>query len=1272
MCARVLAACLFASVLTILPSATPAKAAPGPFCPQTSQVVSGSIQVTVTCDYTGAAQYWQAPSNIGQVRVEVFGAQGGRGVDIGACPSCNPPRPQYYEPGGKGASADAIVSVTGNQTYQIMVGGSGGREEPECQGCHDPCYGCGGFNGGGAGGHDAWYTPGYYWRGPGGGGASDIRNGSYALSNRLVVAGGGGGSAATSAGGAGGQDGTSGEHVYYTMVNGYGPTNGGGGGGTQTAGGVGGAHNPYISCGYTKGPDGTLGAGGNGGDSPQGCGAGGGGGGGYYGGGGGNGLGNGGGGGSSYGPAGTTYGTGIREGNGLVRITYTANNSAPSCESYGQSVNYNSPEGIQMRCTDPGATLYGYSIVSGPTHGTISNLNTETGNALYTPATNYTGSDSFTFRNQTTNGVSNTATVTINVVPTLPRCGPVSVVTKGGTAKTISFDCTSVVGYPNTYTAAQGPFHGTLSAANQTAGTVVYTPTAGYSGTDSFDYGAYNTPGGSSWMDGRVTISVDNTAPTVSFTSPTAGSSVGRGSTVAADYACSDTGGATVATCTGTVADGAAIDTSTLGQSTFSVTTTDSVGNSRTQSFTYNVVDDTKPTVTIAAPLDGAVINRDAVVNADFSCADDNGGEGIDTCIGMEEDGSPIATGTIGNHWFSVTATDKVGNTVTKTISYTVKDVTDPTVSLLAPLQGAVFAQNEAVGANFSCTDDAGGSGAATCVGTVAHGADLPTADLGSHTFSVTATDYAGNDFTQTITYTVVDVTKPDVTIAAPIDGGIFDRGAEVVADFDCADETNGSGMDTCTGTVADGSAIDTSTAGTKSFVVTGVDQAGNTRTRTFSYRVMDITKPAITVDAPLDGGTIARHEVVPADYSCSDETGGSGIDTCIGTLAKGALIDTSTLGSYSFSVTATDKDGNSLQKEVSYTVVDVTEPTITFAAPLDGDDLTQGENVVADFSCSDEAGGSGLDSCAGSTDDGQPMDTEASGQHSLKVTATDIAGNVHSETIHYMVRDVTDPNIKIATPWDGAVFVRNELIPADFTCTDNQSGSGITTCEGTVSQGADIDTSTLGEHFFDVDAVDQSGNTSSERVSYTVIDVNRPSITIDSPTQGDVFIQNSIVKASYSCSDDVGGSGIESCIGPIPSAGRLDTSTVGQHSFKVTATDIAGNTQMRTVTYQVQPVGVKLTNIWAGGPRHRRLHYTLSKDASVQLSFTRAYVGTDIATRPGRRAMTIQGEGGENLVVLGYRVAGYGLGGGLWHVRILATDSDGNTVMRRTSLTLP
>ena len=37
----------------------------------------------------------------------------------------------------------------------------------------------------------------------------------------------------------------------------------------------------------------------------------------------------------------------------------------------------------------------------------------------------------------------------------------------------------------------------------------------------------------------------------------------------------------------------------------------------------------------------------------------------------------------------------------------------------------------------------------------------------------------------------------------------------------------------------------------------------------------------------------------------------GSGLDTCVGTVANGHAIDTSTLGDHTFTVTATDQAGN-------------------------------------------------------------------------------------------------------------------------------------------------------------------------------------------------------------------------------------------------------------------------------------------------------------------------------------------------------------------------
>lgn len=82
----------------------------------------------------------------------------------------------------------------------------------------------------------------------------------------------------------------------------------------------------------------------------------------------------------------------------------------------------------------------------------------------------------------------------------------------------------------------------------------------------------------------------------------------------------------------------------------------------------------------------------------------------------------------------------------------------------------------------------------------------------------------------------------------------------------------------------------------------------------------------------------------------------------------------------------------------------DVTAPTVSIAAPVDGATYEPGESVAADFTCADEAGGSGVATCAGTTADGDEIDLAAAGTKTFTVTATDAAGNASTETVQYEV----------------------------------------------------------------------------------------------------------------------------------------------------------------------------------------------------------------------------------------------------------------------------
>ncbi len=259
-----------------------------------------SLSQTVTFNYTGSIQTWTVPPCVSSINVVAAGGKGGGSV------------------GGNGARISATLAVTTGQVLAIYVGGQGS---------------CGNNSGGWNGGGTGWATnagSGFY-NSCGGGGASDIRIGGSALTNRVIVAGGGGGKSAEinlfSGGGAANcNNGAAGTSIFGT----------GGGGGTQTVGGG--------AAGTTAGGSaGTLGNGGQGGFGI--ISSGGGGGGGYYGGGGGASgssflgtFAGGGGGGSSFVPAGGSCLPANNAGNGYIIISYvvapgtaTASNAGAYC-----------------------------------------------------------------------------------------------------------------------------------------------------------------------------------------------------------------------------------------------------------------------------------------------------------------------------------------------------------------------------------------------------------------------------------------------------------------------------------------------------------------------------------------------------------------------------------------------------------------------------------------------------------------------------------------------------------------------------------------------------------------------------------------------------------------------------------------------------------------------------------------------------------------------------------------------------------------------------
>jgi uncharacterized protein YhjY with autotransporter beta-barrel domain len=131
-----------------------------------------------------------------------------------------------------------------------------------------------------------------------------------------------------------------------------------------------------------------------------------------------------------------------------------------------------------------GGTVTSVAIVSPPSHGTatVSGLG-----FTYTPATNYVGSDSFSYTATGPLGTSIPATVSISVVAPPPVAADATLSVPYGTAGTI--DLAPFVSGPTftgvTVTVLSPPSHG---AATVSGSRVTYTPASGFSGGDSLTF----------------------------------------------------------------------------------------------------------------------------------------------------------------------------------------------------------------------------------------------------------------------------------------------------------------------------------------------------------------------------------------------------------------------------------------------------------------------------------------------------------------------------------------------------------------------------------------------------------------------------------------------------------------------------------------------------------------------------------------------------------------------------------------------------------------
>lgn len=198
-------------------------------------------------------------------------------------------------------------------------------------------------------------------------------------------------------------------------------------------------------------------------------------------------------------------GTGV----GRVNVTVDPVNDAPVAKALTATVPRNGSVAIALVGTDIDSAALTYVVEEAPRSGTLSGSGP---NLIYTPFSNFAGTDSFRYVVRDESKSSAIVPVSIEVTSSnrAPTVSPVSVTVLEDTPSAINLAAVDLDGDALTYAIVRGPTKGTLSG---TAPSLGYLPITNFYGADSFDFRVDDGNGGSVVATATIQVRPVNDTP---------------------------------------------------------------------------------------------------------------------------------------------------------------------------------------------------------------------------------------------------------------------------------------------------------------------------------------------------------------------------------------------------------------------------------------------------------------------------------------------------------------------------------------------------------------------------------------------------------------------------------------------------------------------------------------------------------------------------------------------------------------------------------------
>jgi large repetitive protein len=654
-------------------------------------------------------------------------------------------------------------------------------------------------------------------------------------------------------------------------------------------------------------------------------------------------------------------------------------------------------------------------------------------------------------------------------------------------------------------------------------------------------------------------VSIDLTAPTISASrSPVANNNGWNNEDVTVSFLCSDTlSGIAFAGCPQAVTRGEGANQSVTG------TATDAAGNTKQASVAGINIDKTLPLLS-GAPTTAAVQNgyyRGPVV-IHWTCSDTLSGIPTGTCPA-----DSVVSSNGEGLYASASVTDRAGNTTPADSAAVNIDQLAPTTTSDAPAGW----QANTVTVHLSATDGGPSGVAATYYSLdgapAVSGTSLSVGD-GVHTLSFWSVDVAGNVEAGTPVTIQVDTQAPTIShTTTPASNGAGWNNTPVTVAFSCADQAGLSGVAGCSPVnhLLDHDGAAQVVAGT------ATDHAGNSTTDT---AVVNIDQQPPTISYVLGSSSVKNangwyQSEVTATFTCADQSGLSGVVECPTSHTFGEGANTG------YSVSVFDNAGNSASVTVEPVSIDLTNPLLTGApttAP-NGHDWYNGD-VTVEWSCDD--GVSGIDG-------GCPPNSVIGGEgEGLTDTASvnDRAGRTTASTTAPVRIDRHTP----ATTADAPTAWTNASTTVTLHATDGLSGVEHTSYMldgGAEQSGTSILISDEGVHTLQFWSVDNAGNEEGHHSAQVRIDKSAPLISSSQdPVKNAAGWNNTAVTVSFTCTDQVDLSGIDSCTGPTTLSGEGASQPVDG-----IAVDNAGNGAATTAYVSIDATPPAITYSLSAAP---------------------------------------------------------------------------------------